>query len=153
MAPYLANISKSDMESRDMKQIAFRLKPGQFLKEEIENLAEEKQIEAGVLLSVVGALDNAVLRMAGSTVDNQTVNKWNEPFEIVSGTGTISKNGCHIHVSLSNKEGKVVGGHLKDGCKIWPTAEIVIGLLDNLKFDRAFDEETGFKELNIASLK
>lgn len=133
-----------------MKHIAFRLLPGQLLKEEIERLAIEKQIHAGVLLSAVGAVENAVLRMAGSTIDNQAVKKWDEPFEIVSATGTISKDGCHIHVSLSDKEGRVIGGHLKDGCKIWPTVEIVIGILEGTEFNRILDSDTGFKELEIS---
>jgi predicted DNA-binding protein with PD1-like motif len=135
-----------------MKQISFRLKPGQFLKEEIEKTAIDHEIKAGVLLSIVGGLDRAVLRMAGSDVDHQTVKTWNETFEIVSGTGTISNNGCHIHVSLSDKEGKVIGGHLKDGCSIAYTAEIVIGIFDDVEFTREPDAETGFDELVIKNV-
>ena len=74
-----------------MEQLTFRLKPGQFLKEEIEN--RTKEIKAGVLLSIVGGLENAVLRMAGSKPNNQIIKKVDGPFEIVSGTGTISKEG------------------------------------------------------------
>ena len=48
-----------------MKQITFRLKTGQLLKEEIEN--RTKDVKAGVLLSIVGGLENVVLRMGGST--------------------------------------------------------------------------------------
>lgn len=56
------------MENRNnMKHLTFRLKSGQFLKEEIE--ARAKDIKAGVLLSIVGALENANLRMAGATAD------------------------------------------------------------------------------------
>lgn len=132
-----------------MKQLSFRLKPGQFLKEEIEKVAVEKEIKAGVLLSIVGSLENAVLRMAASEPDNQMVKKWDEPFEIVSGTGTISKDGCHIHVSVSNRQGTVIGGHLKDGCEIKYTAEIVIGIFDDVSYTRVFDKETGFDELLV----
>ncbi len=132
-----------------MKQITFRLKPGQLLKEEIEKRAKEKDIKAGVLLSIVGALENAVLRMAGSESDNQVIKEWNEPFEIVSGTGTISKEGCHIHVSLSNRKGNVIGGHLKDGCIVKYTAEIVVGIFEDVSYRRIYDKDTGFKELDI----
>ncbi len=99
-----------------MNQLSFRLKPGQFLKEEIEKIAVDKKIKAGVLLSLVGGLDQVKLRMAGSTCDNSIEKEWNEDFEIVAGTGTISDEGCHIHIALSDKEGKVIGGHLKGGC-------------------------------------
>ncbi|MDD2766520.1 MAG: DNA-binding protein [Candidatus Moranbacteria bacterium] len=132
-----------------MKQLTFRLKPGQYLKEEIEKIAVEKEIKAGVLLSIVGGLENAILRMAASEPDNQIVKEWDEPFEIVSGTGTISKEGCHIHISVSDKQGKVIGGHLKDGCEIKYTAEIVIGIFDDVSYERVFDENTGFKELEV----
>ncbi len=128
-----------------MKQITFRLKPGQYLKEEIEKAAREKEISAGVLLSIVGGVQNAVLRMA----KNQIVKKWDGPFEIVSGTGTVSKDGCHIHLSLSDQKGNVIGGHLKDGCKVKYTAEIVIGIFDDISYKRIYDASTGFKELEI----
>lgn len=132
-----------------MKQLSFRLRPGQFLKEEIEKSAVDHQIKAGVLLSIVGGLENAVLRMAGSDFDNQTVKTWNEKFEIVSGTGTISDAGCHLHVSISDKEGNVIGGHLKDGCRVAYTAEIVIGIFDDVEYRREPDAETGFNELAV----
>ena len=65
-----------------MNQLTFRLKPGQFLKEEIEK--KTKDVKAGVLLSIVGALENANLRMAGATSDNKVVKNFKGPFEIVS---------------------------------------------------------------------
>ena len=129
-----------------MKHLTFRLKSGQFLKEEIE--ARAKDIEAGVLLSIVGALENANLRMAGATPNQQDVRSFDGPLEIVSGTGTISKDGCHLHISVSDREGKVIGGHLKDRCRIGVTAEVVIGILKDTSYKRTFDENTGFKELD-----
>lgn len=54
-----------------MKQITFRLRPGQYPKETIEKLASDKDVQAGVLLSVVGGLENAVLLMAGSRPENK----------------------------------------------------------------------------------
>ncbi|MBD3251678.1 DUF296 domain-containing protein [Candidatus Uhrbacteria bacterium] len=132
-----------------MKQISFRLKPGDLLREEIERRASENDIKAGVLLSIVGGLKHAELRMAGSEPDAQSFMSFEGPFEIVSGTGTISKNGCHLHVSISDREGNVFGGHLRKGCAVAYTAEIVIGIFDDVVYTREMDEETGFKELNI----
>jgi predicted DNA-binding protein with PD1-like motif len=130
-----------------MKQLTFRLKSGQFLKEEIE--AKTKGVRAGVLLSVVGALQNANLRMAGSTPENQKIKNFEGPLEIVSGTGTISHDGCHLHISVSDSEGRVFGGHLKDNCKVGVTAEIVIGIFDDTVFNRTLDQNTGFPELEV----
>jgi predicted DNA-binding protein with PD1-like motif len=87
-----------------MKHLAFRLKSGQLLKEEIE--MRVKNIQAGVLLSIVGALENANLRMAGATPDKQDIRSFDGPFEIVSGTVTVSKDDCHFHVSLSIKKAR-----------------------------------------------
>jgi len=119
-----------------MRQLTFRLKPNQLLKEEIEKRAQD--IRAGVLLAIVGSLENANLRMAGATSGNQVVKNFKGPFEIVAGTGTISQDGCHIHISVSDKEGKVIGGHLKDGCKIITTAEIVLGVFDDVSYKRVY---------------
>lgn len=132
-----------------MKQLTFRLKPGELLKEEIEKRTKENGIKAGVLLSVVGGLQNAVLRMAGATPDNQVIKKLDGPFEIVSGTGTFSQDGCHIHISVSDRDGTVFGGHLKDGCKVSPTAEIVIDIFEDVVYKRTPDPTTGFPELEV----
>lgn len=132
-----------------MEQLSFRLKSGQLLKEEIVKMAKKSHIQAGVLLSIVGAFKNANLRMAGATPDNQIIKSFEGPLEIVSGTGTISQDGCHIHISISDKDGKVIGGHLKDGCVVDITAEIVIGIFEDISYKRVLDKDTGFKELEI----
>ena len=49
------------------------------------------------------------------------------PLEIVSLVGTLSADGCHLHASVSNGEGRTSGGHLLEGCPIYTTAEVVIG--------------------------
>ena len=124
---------------------AIRLQPNQDLKKSLENYARENQINAGVVLTCVGSLKNATLRMA----DENIIKTFTGKYEIVSLVGTFSADGCHLHISLSDKDGNVIGGHLKEGCDIYTTAEIVIGDIKNLIFTRAMDENTGFKELVI----
>ncbi len=131
-----------------MNSLTFRLHPGDFLKEEIEK--RTKDVSAGVLLSVVGALENAQLRMAGATPNNQVVKNVPGPLEIVSGTGTISSDGCHIHIAVADREGKVFGGHLKNGCRVGVTVEVVIGIFDDVVYKRVLDAKTGFQELKVA---
>lgn len=126
-------------------QITIRLKPGQDLKQEIENIVNQKGITAGVIASVVGSLTKAVLRIA----DGVNIKRWDRPFEIVSGTGTVSINGCHIHISIADQEGMVLGGHLKQGCIINTTAEIVILTFKGSEFKRLLDESTGYDELVV----
>lgn len=129
--------------------ISFRLHTGQLLKEEIEKKAVELGVKAGCLISIVGALKNANLRMAGAVPGNEEIKSYNQPLEIVSGTGTISKEGCHIHMSVSSKDGLVFGGHLKNGCIVGVTVEIVLAIFDDMEFKRVMDSETGYKELVI----
>jgi len=140
------NIKNATENNSAMKQLTFRLKSGQFLKEEIES--RTKNINAGILLSIVGALDNANLRMAGANLTKQDVRNFEGPFEIVSGTGTISRDGCHLHISVSDKDGKVFGGHLKSNCRVGFTVEVVIGIFEDISFKRILDQNTGFKELD-----
>lgn len=128
-----------------MKTHAFRLQPNQDLKISIKNYVRENQIRAGVILSCVGSLNGATLRME----DENIAKVFDGKFEIVSLVGTLSPDGCHLHISLSDKDGNVMGGHLNEGCIINTTAEIVIGEIENLNFSRAIDENTGFKELIV----
>ncbi len=132
-----------------MEQVTFRLKSGDLLKETIERVVQENYIEAGGMLSMVGSLDVAVLRMADATSDSRPVKQWRESMEIVSATGTVSIEGCHVHVSISDKNGIVYGGHLSDGCVVKTTVEVIILVFHNSKFKRIFDQGTGFKELVV----
>lgn len=128
-----------------MKTYAFRVNPGQDLREEIEKFVAEKDIKAGVIITCVGNLKKVVLRMA----DEKITKTWEGTFEIVSLVGTVEVGHSHLHLSISDVEGQVIGGHLKKDTIIGITAEIVIGELENIAFSREFDEETGFKELII----
>ncbi len=132
-----------------MEIMVFRLKPGDDLKRSIQSFATDNQIESGFIISCVGGLSQAVVRMAGAAPDSQDVRTFQEDLEIVSLVGTISPDGVHLHMSFSDKNGMVRGGHLKEGTIIDPTAEIVIGISKGVKFTREFDPETGFDELVI----
>ncbi|CAN5802583.1 hypothetical protein BH11BAC3_BH11BAC3_14420 [soil metagenome] len=128
---------------------AFRLKPGQDLKQEIQKLVTEKQIEAGWISTCVGSLTNYTIRFANQPEGNSDSGH----FEIVSLTGTVSTNGSHIHISISDSTGKTIGGHLMDGCKIYTTAEIVIQSSSDFEFKREKDGSTPWEELQIRPVK
>jgi uncharacterized protein len=67
--------------------------------------------------------------------------------------GTVSVNGSHIHISISDEKGQTIGGHLLEGNVVYTTAEIVIQEEDDLVFTREHDGTTGFKELQIKNKK
>lgn len=122
----------------------FRLRKGNDLKKELENFAIKNNI-SGIILCCVGCLDKLNIRLAGA--DDYLEEE--EDFEIVSITGTLSKDGVHIHISVSDEEGNTFGGHLMEGCIVNTTAEVCILELDQFEFRREFDESTGYKELTI----
>lgn len=122
----------------------FRLTKGMDLKEEIEKYSINNNI-SGVLISSVGCLNKLVIRLA----DGESILKKDGNFEIVSITGTLSPNGVHIHISVSDEFGNTIGGHLKNGCIVNTTAEICLIVFDNIKFGRKFDETTGYDELVV----
>lgn len=128
-----------------MKIFPTRFKPDLDLKHTLKKFASANQIQAGFIITGVGSLKQANLRFAGR--DESQL--FQEKLEIVSLVGTISIYGMHLHISLANKEGKTVGGHLLDGCLIYTTAEIIIGESLEHIFLRTIDTATGFQELEI----
>ena len=129
-----------------MKIIAFRLRPGDDLKNEIQHHAQENKIAAGWILTCVGSLRKANLRYA----NQENASALDSFFEIVSLTGTVSVNGCHLHISIGDGRGATIGGHVMDGNIVYTTAEIVIGYDDELEFTRETDPSTGWKELVVS---
>lgn len=127
----------------------FRLKPGQDLKNGIQDLVTEKQIKAGWVSTCVGSLTNYQIRFANQPNGSSDSGH----FEIVSLTGTISVNGSHLHISLSDSTGKTIGGHLMEGCKIYTTAEIVILSSSDFVFKREKDGTTLWEELQVQQIK
>ncbi|MDX1535649.1 MAG: DUF296 domain-containing protein [Candidatus Spechtbacterales bacterium] len=127
-----------------MQQVTKRLKPKQEIRAELEKIIKDNNIKSGVLLSVVGGVVACSLRMP----DGKTVKTWNEPMEIVSGTGTLSQDGVYIHLSFSNMNGDTMGGHLKKAV-VKETTEIVVLTFNDATYKREPDEETGYDELKV----
>ncbi len=120
-------------ESLSLRTVAARLTPGEDLRDAIERLAHEHHVEAGCVLSAVGSLKAATIRLAGA----DDFAKFTGPFEIVSLSGTISPSGVHLHLSIAGADGRVIGGHLVHGCVVHTTGEIVVA------------DMAGYKELSI----
>ena len=123
--------------------IVKRLVPGQDLKQSLENIRDKNGLKSGVVLCLVGSLDEAVLRMADGNK-----NTIKGPLEIVSATGTIATNGIHLHLAVADSQGNVMGGHLMTGCPVHTTVEICI-LCPDMVFKRVSDSETGYRELEV----
>lgn len=126
-----------------MKELAFRLKKGDDLRVCIEEKCEK--INTAVIISGVGCLYHAHIRLAKAKEYIDTEND----YEIVSLIGTISHGKAHIHISLSDDKGNVIGGHLEKGCLINTTCELVLGILEEYESNRNYDSSTGYSEIGF----
>jgi predicted DNA-binding protein with PD1-like motif len=124
---------------------AIRLQPGQDLRREIERFAKQENLQAGFIATCVGSLDRTALRLA----NQKDVTTFPGHMEIVSLVGTLSPDGVHLHLSVADKTGTMVGGHLVQGCRIYTTAELVIGEARELQFRRVIDPQTTYQELTV----
>jgi len=148
---------------------AFRLKPKAPLKETLCRCAEvilcrlpKEKCSSLFVMTVVGSLRSVKLRLANASKRDMSndgcemssmggqndIREWkNERFEIVSMTGTFSRDGsCHLHISISDDNGHTFGGHLLEG-EIFTTAEVVLGSAEGIDFPREHDDDTGYREL------
>ncbi len=128
-----------------MQNYTFRLSPGQDLFDSLQAFVMKKHVQAGCILSGVGSLRHATLRLA----DREYNSEYEGPFEIVSITGTLSVHGSHLHMSISDGDGTTIGGHFESGCKIYTTAEIVIAVFNDLVYKRELAEDSGYEELTV----
>ena len=142
---------------------AIRLKPGDDLVSSIEDAARlamlKDQTRAAFILTAVGSLDSVTLRMANacrssnnsSSSSSNEIKEYQQRIEVISLVGTMSlDSGKHLHMSLSDKDGNVIGGHLISG-RIFTTLELVIGTISNVSFKRSMDESTGYRELKVTA--
>lgn len=129
--------------------VATRLREGQDLKQMLERLVAAMHISAATIISGVGSLQVATLRMAGASAESQDIRRLEGPFEIVSLIGNLGQGRTHLHIALSDQGGRVIGGHVKEGCIVHTTVELVLAVEDALAFSEAPDPPTGFGELHI----
>ena len=120
-----------------------RLRRGDDLLLSIRELARQKAIRAGVVLSAVGCISKGKVRDASGV----TIREISDHCEIVSLNGTVSCERCHLHIALSKEDLSTIGGHLCVGCIVNTTCELVIAELPGATIGVEFDEETGYDEL------
>ena len=132
---------------RDFRQgrcLMARLDHGADIIGQITDLAEEKEIETG-FLSVIGALSRAELGYYDQVSQKYGKIQIDEPVELVSCSGNISlRDGqpfVHAHAVLSDRKGRVWGGHLNSGTVF--AAELYMQELLGQHLERVPDSITG----------
>ena len=137
--------SASWCETEPMKTLPLRLTPGQDLRLALESATANAGATAAFVLSGIGSLDGACLRLAGA----EEPRVLSGDLEVLTLAGTIAANGSHLHAALATGRGEVLGGHLGYGCSVRTTAEVLLALLEDWAFSREPDAATGFLELVI----
>jgi predicted DNA-binding protein with PD1-like motif len=129
-----------------MKPLPVRFGPGIDLRRALQEVLAEHAVEAAYVIQAIGSLSVAQIRFAG--MDQAT--ELRGDLEILTLGGSLSPGGVHLHISVSDAEGRVTGGHMGPGCMVRTTAEVLVALLPDHRFSRALDAATGFPELAIA---
>jgi len=141
------------MESIVEKNIIFiHLYPNENVLESLCELSENHNIQTGFIISGIGQLKNITLGFFKEKDDYQE-QKFSEPFELLSLSGSIIKQDNsylpHIHCTVGDIEKQVFGGHLIDAT-VEITNEIVL-LITNLSIQRKKSNKTGLMELSFQS--
>ena len=117
------------------------LEAGDDLQEGLDRMAAERKVAHGLVVSGFGSLSTL---SAGNPAGPEfpppmqaTTEKG--PFEIVSIAGTIGEvavkgdslhGKVHVHLSVSAKDGRVLGGSLRPGSKVFWKAQVNVLILD-----------------------
>jgi predicted DNA-binding protein with PD1-like motif len=128
-----------------MTLFPLRLQPGADLRAALDEHLKALGVTAAFVVAGIGSLTVARLRLAADASET----KLEGPLELLSLSGTLSIDGSHLHMAVSDADGKVRGGHVCPGCEIRTTAEVLIAELPDWEFRREADEITGYRELAI----
>ena len=128
-----------------MRPLPVRLRPQQDLRSALASLLTEHQVSAAFVLQGIGSLSTARIRFAGMSEATEL----HGDLEILTLAGSLSPDGVHLHMTVSDAHGRVTGGHVAPGCIVRTTAEILLALLPDHHFSRAPDAESGWDELVV----
>ena len=107
-----------------MHVVPLQLAPGSDLRRSLEEVARARGA-SGFVLGVVGDLSRAAFQCPGQP--GPTVMEGD--LEIITLNGTLSPEGVHLHLSLSDGACQVWGGHLEPGSLVRKGAHLLVGLL------------------------
>jgi uncharacterized protein len=128
-----------------MQACPLRLMPGDDLRVALEHSLQQFGVRAAFVVQGIGSLSSVQLRFAGS----DEADGLNGDFEILTLGGSLSPDGAHLHMTIADAQGSVLGGHVAPGCIVRTTAEVLVALLPEHVFSREPDARTGFPELVI----
>ena len=107
-----------------MRPVPLKLGPGSDLHRSLVQLGRA-QNAPGFVLGVVGNLSQVAFQCPGP--GGPTVLQGD--FEIISLQGTVGPEGVHLHLSFSDGDCQVWGGHLEPGTLVLKGADLLVGVL------------------------
>jgi len=131
--------------ARPMQTLPLRLRPGDDLKHAL--VAAAAGHDAAFVVAGIGSLSRAALRFAGV----EHLQHLEGDLELLTLSGSLARNGVHLHATVADARGQVRGGHVGPGCIVRTTAEILLVSLQPWQFSREHDAATGFNELVVRS--
>lgn len=128
-----------------MDLLPLRLPPRTDLRRALEEALVARGMAAAFVLSGIGSLADACLRLAGA----EQARIIPGDLEILTLAGSLSPDGAHLHMSVADAAGRVTGGHVAYGCAVRTTAEVLLLGLPQWDFRRQPDAATGYAELVV----
>lgn len=122
---------------------------GEDLLTAIEDAATKADARSGVFL-LIGALDKARFGFYSEEGRFEPIDIERQ-LDITSCIGNLADEDgrlvIHAHMTVSDAEGRVYGGHVLTGCRIWIRAELVIFPIEGVQLKRSYDEASGLHVL------
>jgi predicted DNA-binding protein with PD1-like motif len=128
-----------------MQALPLRIPALADLREVLTGLPALHGVGAAFVLQGIGSLSVARIRFAGAP----DCTELRGDLEILSLGGSLSPDGPHLHIAVSDATGRVTGGHMGPGCVVRTTAEVMVMLLPGHRFSREHDPVTGYQELFV----
>jgi len=129
--------------------IVFRLEDGKDVIESMRRVAKQNQITSGLVIGGIGMLRDFEIGFYSREKMSYVTNRFNEPVELLSFSGNISKRNnesfFHLHVALAREDASAIGGHLEKAT-VHNTLEGVIIKLSKIRLKR--DSQIGILSIS-----
>lgn len=137
--------------TKPKRVVVARAESGEDILEAIEKAAVDNGIRTGQF-SAIGALSKATLGFFNRETASYQETTIDNDLEIVSCTGSVSTfeggTTVHAHIAVADAHGVCYGGHVRKGCKVSVTFEIIFIEMER-EIRRKRDRATGLNLMDI----
>ena len=130
---------------RSKRSFIGQLPNGADLYESLTKIVQVEDITVGRVVAI-GATTHAVVAYYDQDAKKYMNMEFPGGMEILTCSGNVSlrdgKPFVHAHIVLGDRQGKVFGGHVMPGTKVF-ACEVFIDEFEGDELERSFDEQTG----------